>query len=66
MQDNTILDQGKNLYKKKDYAKALAFFLGLPTESEVDKNNYIKGSQIVLKKIGFEDFYERTIWKVIE
>lgn len=36
------------------------------TESEVDKNNYIKGSQIVLKKIGFEDFYERTIWKVIE
>jgi len=37
LQDNTILDQGKNLYKKKDYAKALAFFLGLPTESEVDK-----------------------------
>lgn len=37
MQDNTILDQGKNLYKNKDYAKALAFFLGLPTESEVDK-----------------------------
>ena len=35
-------------------------------ESEVDINNYIRGANIVLEKIGFEDFYERTIWKVIK
>lgn len=28
--------------------------------------NYIVNSKITLEKIGFEDFYERTIWKVIE
>ena len=37
MQNNTILDEGKNLYYQKQYKKALAFFLGLPTDSPADK-----------------------------
>ncbi len=37
MQENTIIDEGKNLYSQKKYEKALAFFLGLPTDSPADK-----------------------------
>ena len=37
MQNNTILDEGKHLYSQKQYKKALAFFLGLPTDSPADK-----------------------------
>jgi tetratricopeptide (TPR) repeat protein len=37
LQNNTILDEGKNLYSQKQYKKALAFFLGLPTDSPADK-----------------------------
>ncbi len=37
MQDNTIIDEGKRLYTQKKYEKALAFFLGLPTDSPADK-----------------------------
>ena len=37
MQNNTILNEGKNLYTQKKYDKALAFFLGLPTDSDADK-----------------------------
>ena len=37
MQNNTILDEGKNLYSQKQYKKALAFFLGLPSDSAADK-----------------------------
>ena len=37
MQNNTILDEGKTLYSQKQYKKALAFFLGLPTDSPADK-----------------------------
>lgn len=37
MQDNNILSEGKLLYKQKDYSKALAFFLGIPTDANVDK-----------------------------
>lgn len=37
MQDNNLIEQGKALYNKKEYAQALAFFLGLPTDAEVDK-----------------------------
>ena len=37
MQDNTIIDEGKKLYTQKKYEKALAFFLGLPTDSPADK-----------------------------
>ena len=37
MQNNTILNEGKNLYTQKKYDKALAFFLGLPTDSPADK-----------------------------
>lgn len=38
MQNNSILDEGKSLYANKKYKKALAFFLGLPSDSSVDKN----------------------------
>lgn len=31
--DNSILLEGAKLYQKKDYANALAFFLGLPADS---------------------------------
>ncbi len=37
MQENTIIDEGKNLYSQKKYEKALAFFLGLPSDSPADK-----------------------------
>lgn len=37
MQENNVLDEGKDLYKKKEYAQALAFFLALPVDSGVDK-----------------------------
>ncbi len=37
MPNNTILDEGKLLYNQKNYKKALAFFLGLPTDSAADK-----------------------------
>ena len=37
MPNNTILDEGKLLYNQKNYKKALAFFLGLPTDSASDK-----------------------------
>lgn len=37
MQNNTILNEGKNLYTQKKYDKALAFFLELPTDSDADK-----------------------------
>jgi len=37
LQNNTILDEGKHLYSQKQYKKALAFFLGLPTDSPADK-----------------------------
>ena len=37
MQNNTILNEGKLLYTQKKYDKALAFFLGLPTDSDADK-----------------------------
>ncbi len=37
MQNNTVLDEGKNLYTQKKYKKALAFFLGLPEDSTADK-----------------------------
>lgn len=39
MQENTILNEGKLLYTQKKYKKALSFFLGLPTDSSVDKND---------------------------
>ena len=37
MQNNTVLDEGKILYSQKKYKKALAFFLGLPSDSTADK-----------------------------
>lgn len=37
LQDNNLIEQGKALYNKKEYAQALAFFLGLHTDAEVDK-----------------------------
>lgn len=37
MQNNDVLQEGKRLYSKKEYAKALAFFLGLPSDAEADK-----------------------------
>ncbi len=37
MQNNTVLDEGKILYAQKQYKKALAFFLGLPSDSTADK-----------------------------
>ena len=37
MQNNTILDEGKLLYSQKQYKKALAFFLALPSDSTADK-----------------------------
>lgn len=37
IQDNYSLAEGVSLYKRKDYAKALAFFLALPTDISVDK-----------------------------
>ncbi|MBP5519163.1 MAG: tetratricopeptide repeat protein [Treponema sp.] len=37
MQNNTILNEGKLLYSQKKYERALAFFLGLPSDSETDK-----------------------------
>ena len=37
MQNNNILNEGKVLYTQKKYDKALAFFLGLPTDSPADK-----------------------------
>ncbi len=37
LQDDNLIEQGKALYDQKEYAQALAFFLGLPTDSEVDK-----------------------------
>ena len=36
MADNTILDEGISLYKNADYNGALAFFLSLPDDSEVN------------------------------
>lgn len=39
MQENTILDEGKSLYAQKQYKKALAFFLGLPSDSTADKTD---------------------------
>ena len=33
-----ILSQGIDFYSKKDYAKSLAFFLALPSDSGADKN----------------------------
>ncbi len=39
MQENSILNEGKNLYAQKKYKKALAFFLGLPSDSAADKND---------------------------
>ncbi len=35
--ETNVLTDGIKLYKKKDYAKALAFFLSLPTDISVDK-----------------------------
>lgn len=35
--DTNVLVEGISLYKRKDYAKALAFFLALPTDVTVDK-----------------------------
>ena len=37
MQENNILNEGKVLYAQKKYKKALAFFLGIPSDSAVDK-----------------------------
>ena len=37
MQENQIIEEGKRLYAQKKYDKALAFFLGLPTDSPADK-----------------------------
>ena len=37
MANNTILEEGKLLYSQKQYKKALAFFLGLPSDSTADK-----------------------------
>lgn len=37
MQDNNLLSEGKKLYNQKDYSRALAFFLGIPTDADVDK-----------------------------
>jgi len=37
LQGIDILQEGKSLYAKKNYAKALAFFLALPSDSEADK-----------------------------
>lgn len=37
MQDKNILAEGEALYARKDYASALAFFLGLPSSAEADK-----------------------------
>jgi len=34
LQNSDLLTEGKTLYNNKEYSKALAFFLGLPTESE--------------------------------
>ncbi len=36
--ENNILNEGKLLYAQKKYKKALAFFLGIPSDSAVDKN----------------------------
>ncbi len=35
---NDVLKEGRVLYSKKEYSQALAFFLALPSDSEVDKN----------------------------
>lgn len=37
MQDNSVLKEGIRLYANGDYSSALAFFLGLPSDSEADK-----------------------------
>lgn len=37
LQDTNVLVEGISLYKRKEYAKALAFFLALPTDVTVDK-----------------------------
>lgn len=37
LQGIDILQEGRRLYAKKEYAKALAFFLALPSDAEVDK-----------------------------
>jgi len=37
MQDNSVLKEGIRLYSNGDYSSALAFFLGLPSDSEADK-----------------------------
>lgn len=35
--DNTILKEGAKLYEQKEYSRALAFFLSLPSDVNVDK-----------------------------
>ena len=37
MQDNNVLSEGIRLYSKHEYAKALEFFLSLPSDSGADK-----------------------------
>lgn len=38
MENYSVLNEGEKLYKNKDYANALAFFLGIPSDSGIDKN----------------------------
>ena len=38
MENYSVLNEGEKLYKNKDYANALAFFLGIPSYSGIDKN----------------------------
>lgn len=35
--DNSLLSEGIKLYKEKNYSQSLAFFLGIPNESQIDK-----------------------------
>lgn len=37
MQENEVLNEGKILYSRREYAQALAFFLALPADSGADK-----------------------------
>jgi len=37
MQDNSVLNEGIRLYSNGDYSSALAFFLGLPSDSGAEK-----------------------------
>ena len=37
MEQNNKLHEGVTLYNQKKYSDALAFFLGLPTDSDADK-----------------------------